>query len=128
VALPAAVATGGFGHLTLPLFVAGIGVALLSSAIPYTLEMIALKRLPARTFGILMSLEPAVAALLGLVFLHELLSGRQWLAVALIIGASTGSTLTSRRPAPVVAGSPEKGGSAKGVSCDLSSATHGRGR
>jgi inner membrane transporter RhtA len=102
VALPAAVATGGFARLTLPLFVAGIGVALLSSAIPYTLEMIALKRLPARTFGILMSLEPAVAALLGLVFLHELLSFRQWLAVALIIAASTGSTLTSRRPAPVV--------------------------
>jgi inner membrane transporter RhtA len=104
VALPAAVATGGFARLTLPLFVAGIGVALLSSAIPYTLEMIALKRLPARTFGILMSLEPAVAALLGVVVLHELLSFRQWLAVALIIAASTGSTLTSRRPAPVVAG------------------------
>ncbi|MFN2477125.1 MAG: DMT family transporter [Chthoniobacterales bacterium] len=104
VALPAAVATGGFARLTLPLFVAGIGVALLSSAIPYTLEMIALKGLPARTFGILMSLEPAVAALLGRVFLHELLSVRQWLAVALIIAASTGSTLTSRRPAPVVGG------------------------
>src|SRR3954451_4031011 len=80
-----------------------IGVALLSSAVPYTLEMIALKGLPARTFGILMSLEPAVAALLGVVFLHELLSFRQWLAVALIIAASTGSTMTSRRPAPVVA-------------------------
>jgi inner membrane transporter RhtA len=79
-------------------------VALLSSAIPYTLEMIALKRLPARTFGILMSLEPAVAALLGVVVLHELLSFRQWLAVALIIAASTGSTLTSRRPGPIVAG------------------------
>ena len=102
VALPAAIATDGFARLTLPLFVAGIGVALLSSAIPYTLEMIALKRLPARTFGILMSLEPAVAALLGLVVLHELLSFRQWLAVALIIAASTGSTLTSRRPAAVV--------------------------
>ena len=104
VALPAAVVTGGFARLTLPLFVAGIGVALLSSAIPYTLEMIALKGLPARTFGILMSLEPAVAALLGLVFLHELLSVRQWLAVAFIIAASTGSTLTSRRPRPVVGG------------------------
>jgi inner membrane transporter RhtA len=103
VALPAAFATDGFARLTLPLFVAGIGVALLSSAIPYTLEMLALKRLPARTFGILMSLEPAVAALLGLVVLQELLSFRQWLAVALIIAASTGSTLTSRRPARLVA-------------------------
>jgi inner membrane transporter RhtA len=109
VALPAAIATGGFARLTVPLFVAGIGVALLSSAIPYTLEMIGLKGLPARTFGILMSLEPAVAALLGLVFLHELLSLRQWLAVALIIVASTGSTLTSRRPAPVVGGDSGEG-------------------
>jgi inner membrane transporter RhtA len=109
VALPAAVATGGFARLTLPLFVAGIGVALLSSAIPYTLEMIALKGLPARTFGILMSLEPAVAALLGVVVLHELLSFHQWLAVALIIAASTGSTLTSRRPAPLVGGEAGEG-------------------
>jgi inner membrane transporter RhtA len=97
VAIPAAVATGGFARLTPGLFAAGIGVALLSSAIPYTLEMIALKELPARTFGILMSLEPAVAALAGLVFLHEVLSPRQWLAVLLVIAASTGSTLTSRR-------------------------------
>jgi inner membrane transporter RhtA len=109
VALPAAIATGGFAQLTLPLFVEGIGVALLSSAIPYTLEMIALKGLPARTFGILMSLEPAVAALLGLVYLHELLSFRQWLAVALIIAASAGSTLTSRHPAPVLGGESGEG-------------------
>src|SRR3954465_1730526 len=109
VALPAAMASGGFAQLTTSLFVAGIGVALLSSAIPYTLEMIALKGLPARTFGILMSLEPAVAALLGLVILHELLSFRQWLAVALIIAASTGSTLTSRHPAPVVGGDSGEG-------------------
>jgi inner membrane transporter RhtA len=66
--------------------------------------MIGLKGLPARTFGILMSLEPAVAALVALVFLHELLSLRQWSAVALIIAASTGSTLTSRRPAPEIGG------------------------
>ncbi|HEX4953348.1 MAG TPA: EamA family transporter [Thermoanaerobaculia bacterium] len=97
VAVPAAVVTGGFARLTPGLFAAGIGVALLSSAIPYTLEMIALKELPARTFGILMSLEPAVAALAGWVFLHEVLSLRQWLAVALVIAASAGATLTSRR-------------------------------
>lgn len=109
VALPVAFATGGFARLTLPLFVAGIGVALLSSAIPYTLEMIGLKGLPARTFGILMSLEPAVAALVALLFLHELLSVRQWLAVVLIIAASAGSTLTSRRPAAVVGGESGEG-------------------
>jgi len=96
VAVPVAVTTGGFARLTPRLFAAGIGVALLSSAIPYTLEMIALKELPARTFGIIMSLEPAVAALAGLVFLHEVLSLRQWVAVTLVIAASTGSTLTSR--------------------------------
>ena len=65
--------------------------------------MIALKELPARTFGILMSLEPAVAALAGLVFLREVLSPRQWLAVALVIAASAGSTLTSRRAERIAA-------------------------
>ena len=107
IAIPAAAVTGGFARLTPALFVAGIGVALLSSAIPYTLEMIALKELPARTFGILMSLEPAVAALAGLVFLHEFLTPRQWLAVFLVIAASTGSTLTSRRAAQPAEGEAE---------------------
>ena len=97
VVVPFTAAVGGFAHLTVWRFAAGVGVALLSSAIPYTLEMIALKALPARTFGILMSLEPAVAALVGLVFLHEVLSPAQWLAVALVIAASVGSTVTARR-------------------------------
>jgi inner membrane transporter RhtA len=96
-ALPVSIAAGGFAHLTIGRFAAGIGVALLSSAVPYTLEMIALKELPARAFGILMSLEPAVAALAGLAFLGEVLTPKQWLAVALVIAASAGSTLTSRR-------------------------------
>jgi inner membrane transporter RhtA len=96
-AVPVAIAMGGFARLTTSLFVAGLGVALLSSAIPYTLEMIALKAIPARTFGILMSLEPALAALAGLIFLHEVLTPLQSLAVALVIVASTGSTLTSRQ-------------------------------
>ncbi|HEX3127634.1 MAG TPA: DMT family transporter [Thermoanaerobaculia bacterium] len=95
--VPYAAAVGGFAHLTAGRFAAGVGVALLSSAVPYTLEMIALKALPARTFGILMSLEPAVAALVGLAFLAEILSPTQWLAVALVIAASAGSTLTSSR-------------------------------
>jgi inner membrane transporter RhtA len=107
IAIPAAVVTGGFARMTPALFVAGIGVALLSSAIPYTLEMIALKELPARTFGILMSLEPAVAALAGLIFLHEFLTPRQWLAVVLVIAASAGSTLTSRRAAVAAEGEAE---------------------
>ena len=94
--VPYAAAVGGFANLTAGRFAAGVGVALLSSAVPYTLEMIALKALPARTFGILMSLEPAVAALTGLALLGEILSPTQWLAVALVIAASAGSTLTSK--------------------------------
>jgi inner membrane transporter RhtA len=84
VAVPVAIGTGALVRLTPGLFIAAIGVAVLSSAIPYTMEMIALRQLPERTFGILMSLEPAVAALSGWVFLHERLSPRQWLAVALV--------------------------------------------
>ncbi|MEA2564128.1 MAG: inner rane transporter RhtA [Acidobacteriota bacterium] len=93
--LPVAVASGDLGRLTPRLLAAGMGVALLSSAVPYTLEMIALKALPARTFGILMSLEPAVAALTGLIFLAEILTGTQWLAVVLVIAASAGAALTA---------------------------------
>lgn len=71
-------------------------VALLSSAIPYSLEMVALTRLPARIFGTLMSLEPAMAAFSGMLFLGETLSALQWLALLAIIIASAGSTLTMR--------------------------------
>ncbi len=94
--LPFTLASGDLARLTPRLLAAGMGVALLSSAVPYTLEMAALKALPARTFGILMSLEPAVAALCGLVFLREMLTLPQWLAVVLVIAASAGAALTAR--------------------------------
>lgn len=84
-----------FAPALLPL---AFAVALLSTALPYSLEMVALTRLPARTFGMLMSMEPAIGALSGLLFLHEQLSHRQWLAIAAIIIASAGSTLTSGAP------------------------------
>jgi inner membrane transporter RhtA len=74
----------------------GLAVALLSSAVPYTLEMTALRVLPARVFGILMSLEPAAAALCGLLFLHEQLTPTQWLALLLVSTASAGTALTAR--------------------------------
>ncbi|GGJ32856.1 EamA family transporter [Deinococcus roseus] len=74
----------------------GLMVAVLSSALPYSLEMVALKALPARTFGILMSVEPAIAAVLGLLLLQEHLTPLQWVAVVCVIGASIGSTLGSR--------------------------------
>ncbi|WP_130834520.1 threonine/homoserine exporter RhtA [[Erwinia] mediterraneensis] len=71
-------------------------VALLSSALPYSLEMVALTRLPARIFGTLMSLEPAMAALSGMLFLGETLHAIQWLALLAIIIASAGATLTMK--------------------------------
>ncbi len=75
----------------------GIGIAILSSAIPYSLEMMALKHIPTKTFGLMMSLEPAAGAIIGLMVLHELLSPQQWLAILLVIVASAGSSLTAKR-------------------------------
>ncbi|MGF3090705.1 threonine/homoserine exporter RhtA [Cronobacter sakazakii] len=76
---------------------ASIGIAILSTALPYSLEMTALTRLPTRTFGTLMSMEPALAAFTGMIFLGETLTLVQWLALLSIIIASVGSTLTLRR-------------------------------
>jgi inner membrane transporter RhtA len=72
-----------------------LGVAVFSSALPYLLEMIAMRRLPQQAFAVLMSLEPAIAALSGLVLLQEELSASQWSAVALVMTASLGSSLLS---------------------------------
>lgn len=88
---------GGFHQITPTLLLLGGALALLSSAIPFTLEMSALGQMPARTFSILMSMEPAVASLCGLVFLHEHLSFLEYLAVALVVIASAGATLTSKK-------------------------------
>lgn len=79
---------------------AGLAVALLSSAVPYTLEMYALKHLPKNTFSILLSLEPAVGALAGWIVLAEHLSVEQWAAMAFIISASMGSAWSAGRRAP----------------------------
>ncbi|QLY64458.1 threonine/homoserine exporter RhtA [Enterobacter asburiae] len=79
----------------------GLAVAILSTALPYSLEMIALTRLPTRIFGTLMSMEPALAAISGMVFLCETLTLTQTLALCSIIAASMGSTLTMR-PEPKV--------------------------
>lgn len=79
----------------------GLAVAILSTALPYSLEMIALTRLPTRIFGTLMSMEPALAAISGMVFLGETLTFPQTLALCSIIAASMGSTLTLRRESKV---------------------------
>lgn len=94
IVLPFGIAGGILNHFSPVMLLSGITLALLSSAIPFTLEMSALKKMPARTFSILMSLEPAVAALCGLIFLKEMLSFYEWLAVALVIIASAGATLS----------------------------------
>lgn len=73
------------------LLAAAIGVALLSSVLPYSLELDALRRMPTRLFGILMSLEPAVAAVVGWLILGEQLQLSQWLAIALVMAASYGA-------------------------------------
>nr|WP_203604357.1 EamA family transporter [Streptomyces coelicoflavus] len=72
----------------------GAGVALLSSVLPYTLELLALRRLPAPTFAILMSLEPAIAAAAGFLILDQALSATQSAAIALVIAASMGAVRT----------------------------------
>ncbi|HEY9253009.1 MAG TPA: DMT family transporter [Stenotrophomonas sp.] len=105
VALPFGVTQVGAVFATPALLAFAAGVALLSSAIPYSLEIYALRHLPRQTFGILLSLEPAVAALAGWLLLSEALSQRQWLAIVCIMVASAGAALATRRrtaaPVPV---------------------------
>lgn len=92
VAAPIGIIEGGLGLLEPWVLAAGLAVALLSSVIPYSLELEALRRMPPKVFGVLMSLEPAVAALVGLVVLREVLGAVQWLAVLLVVAASVGAT------------------------------------
>jgi inner membrane transporter RhtA len=101
VIAPIGLATAGSALLSRSVLLPGLAVAILSTALPYTLEMIALTRIPARTFGILMSIDPALAASFGLVFLNERLSGMQWVAIILIIGASIGTTVTVQQKVPM---------------------------
>ena len=90
--LPVGVASAGPAMLDPGLLLAGLGVAVLSSAIPYSVELAALRRLPARVFGVLMSLEPAVAALVGFLVLGERLGPHALAAVALVTLAATGAS------------------------------------
>lgn len=75
----------------------GLGIALLSSAIPYSLEMNALHAIPMKTFGILMSLEPVVAVVMGFLLLHEKLTPLQMTSIVCIVFASLGSNYTARK-------------------------------
>ncbi|SDR76963.1 inner membrane transporter RhtA [Friedmanniella luteola] len=95
---PPAVLEAGTRLLEPRVLLLGLAVGLLSSVIPYSLELVALRRIPPRVFGILMSLEPAVAALAAMLLLAEFLSPVQWVAMACVVLASVGSTRTAREP------------------------------
>lgn len=94
--LPSGVVEGGDALLRPSVLFGGLGVALLSSVIPYSLELMALRRLTAYRFGLLMSLEPAVAALAGVIVLSQPLTAVLVVALVMVVAASVGTTLTSR--------------------------------
>jgi inner membrane transporter RhtA len=100
---PPAIVEAGNQMLNSTVLMLGLAIGLLSSVIPYSFELIALRRIPPRVFSILMSLEPAVAALAAMILLGEFLSLVQWLAMACVVIASIGATRTSTtldQPAP----------------------------
>jgi inner membrane transporter RhtA len=103
VLAPPAILEAGSRMLNPTVLALGVGVGLLSSVIPYSFELIALRRIPPRVFGILMSLEPAAAAIAGMLVLGEFLTLIQWLAMACVVIASIGATRASTtldHPAP----------------------------
>jgi inner membrane transporter RhtA len=103
VLAPPAVVEAGAGLLDAKVLLLGLAIGLLSSVIPYSLELKALRRIPPRVFGVLMSLEPAAAALAAMVILSEFLTPLQWVAVGCVVAASVGATRSagpSAEPAP----------------------------
>jgi inner membrane transporter RhtA len=95
--IPAGIVQGGDALLRPGVLAGGLAIALLSSLIPYSLEIMALRGLSAYTFGLLMSLEPAVAALAGVVLLDQALTAVLSVALVMVVAASVGTTLTARR-------------------------------
>ena len=101
VLIPVGVADAGSALLEPELLALGAAVAMLSSAIPYSLELEALRRMPKRVFGVLMSLDPAMAALAGFVVLGQDLGVRELVAIGLVVVASVGVSLETREPVVV---------------------------
>ncbi|NBE52868.1 EamA family transporter [Streptomyces boluensis] len=102
LSLPFGIAESGAKLLDPTTLALGAGVAILSSVLPYTLELLALRRMPAPTFAILMSLEPAIAATAGFLILHQSLAATDALAIALVVAASMGAVRTQVGGAPRV--------------------------
>jgi inner membrane transporter RhtA len=98
--VPGGLAGGGANLFDPRIIAVGLGVALLSSAIPYTLELYALRRLPQHIFGVLMSLEPGLAALAGFLVLDQGLAGREAAGIGLVIAASVGASRSTTAPPP----------------------------
>jgi inner membrane transporter RhtA len=99
VMLPAGVVQGGSALLRPDVLLGGLGVAVLSTLVPYSLELIALRRLAAAAFGLLMSLEPAVAAMAGVLVLDQQLMLRTAVAIVMVVVASAGTTIDASRSA-----------------------------
>lgn len=99
--IPIGIADAGSNLLHPNLLAVALAVALLSSVVPYSLELEALRRIRPHVFGVLMSLEPAVAALAGFVVIGQNLSTVDVLAILLVVTASAGATLKARTPAPI---------------------------
>lgn len=99
---PWGIVSAGAGLRDPQLVGAAAGVGLLSSALPWSLELEALRRLPTNVFGVVLALEPVIAALMGRLFLHEHLGVRSWVAIGLVVTASAGAALeiTARRTEP----------------------------
>ena len=102
LSIPAGAAAGRGALLRPDVLITGVAIGLLSSIIPYSLELEALRRVSARVFGIWMSLEPAVAALVGLAMRGESLAVSEWVAIVLVMiacaGAARGGTRQSQAP------------------------------
>ena len=97
IILPMGLLSGGAAMFNPNLLLFGLGIAILSSALPYSLEIFSLRILPTKTFSIMLSLEPAVGALAGIIILGEVIETKQWLAILLVVCASAGCTATAVR-------------------------------
>jgi inner membrane transporter RhtA len=97
--LPIGLAHAGTALFQAPILLSALAVGLFSSAVPFSLEMVALTRMPARVYGTLTSLEPAFGAIIGLILLHEMLTPSQWIGIVVVVAAALGAALTMRKPA-----------------------------